>query len=158
MLVIFFLKSEPPQLHSKIELPWGKDLITGLRKNSSKLNILDLIDNSGIIKFYINRWACLHWWWWKIPGTLMSSRLLFRKKILDIGSLNILESMISRAMKYRCQYMKLIASFRLSWRKTAAFLRLYSFIIKIYTLEKWEMSDKLWLRWCVFFTEKFFRI
>ena len=47
-------------------------------------------------------------------------------------------------MEYHWQ---LIASFRLSWRRTLV-LRLYLFIAKRGTLEMLGTSDKLWFRWC----------
>ena len=58
--------------------------------------------------------------------TNISQRFLLA---LDIFGLNILDSIISRAREYYWNYIKLLSSFRLSWRRTAIFLRLSLFII-----------------------------
>ena len=75
---------------------------------------------------------------------------MFRKEILqifvgafhsalDIGDLNILDAIISRAIEYHWQFMDLLAPFRLSWRKTSVILRLHLFTATRYTLEKLEL-------------------
>ena len=58
-------------------------------------------------------------------------------------------------MENYCKYIKMLVSFRLSWRKRAMFLWLHLFITKIDTLINLWATGELRLWWCLFIVKSY---
>ena len=58
-------------------------------------------------------------------------------------------------MENYCKYIKMLVSFRLSWRKRAMLLWLHLFITKIDTLINFWTTGELRLWWCLFIVKRY---